>query len=57
MQLASVASPGGVGFSRLDLRPDLQLDGFARLGRLEITKGALLDASGGGGGTVLRGGG
>jgi filamentous hemagglutinin family protein len=53
VQLASVASPGEVGFSRLDLAPDLQVDGFARLGRIELSRSAFLDASGNGGGSVL----
>ena len=49
IQLASVASPGEVGFSPLELAPDLRADGFARLGRLELSQGALLDVSGNGG--------
>jgi len=60
LQLASVASPGEAVFSRLELATDLQVDNFARLGRLELSQGALLDASGvgipgsgGPGGTVL----
>jgi filamentous hemagglutinin family protein len=53
IQLASVASPGEVGFSRLELAPDLQVDGFARLGRITLSQLALLDASGDGGGSVL----
>jgi filamentous hemagglutinin family protein len=57
IQLASVASPGEVGFSRLEWAPDLQVDGFTRLGRLELSQGAFLDASGHGGGTVLLRGG
>jgi large exoprotein involved in heme utilization and adhesion len=52
IQLASVASPGEVGFSRLELAPDLQVDGFARLGRMALSQAAFLDASGDGGGTV-----
>jgi filamentous hemagglutinin family protein len=57
LQLASVASPGEVRFSPLELAPDLQTDGVPRLGRLELSQGALLEASGEGGGTVLiRGG-
>jgi filamentous hemagglutinin family protein len=42
IQLASVASPGEVGFSPLALAPDLQVDSFARLGRLELSQGALV---------------
>jgi filamentous hemagglutinin family protein len=53
VQLVSVASPGEVVFSRLELTPELQADSVARLGRLEVTRGALVDASGDGGGTVL----
>jgi filamentous hemagglutinin family protein len=57
LQLASVGSPGEVRFSPLELAPDLHVDGFGRLGRLELLQNALLDASGDGGGTVLiRGG-
>jgi filamentous hemagglutinin family protein len=53
IQLASVASPGEVIFSPLELAPDLQVDSFTRLGRLALSQGALLDASGNPGGTVL----
>jgi large exoprotein involved in heme utilization and adhesion len=60
VQIASVASPGEVRFTPLEVAPDLQVDSFARLGRLEIAQGTLLDASGfavpgsgGPGGTVL----
>jgi filamentous hemagglutinin family protein len=60
LQLASVASPGEVRFSPLELAPDLRVDGFARLGRLQLSQAAFVDASGGGdlgsggpGGTVL----
>jgi hypothetical protein len=57
MQLASVASPGEVVFSPLDLAPDLHVDSFTRLGRLELSQSAFLEASGHGGGTVLMRGG
>jgi filamentous hemagglutinin family protein len=57
IQLVSVASPGEVGFSRLELAPELQVDSLTRLGRLALSQGALLDASGNGGGTVLLRGG
>ncbi|MDQ3831463.1 MAG: hypothetical protein M3361_19635, partial [Candidatus Tectomicrobia bacterium] len=40
IQLASVAAPGEVGFSPLELAPDLQGDGFARLGRIALSQGA-----------------
>ena len=57
IQLASAASPGEVQFSPLDLAPELQVDSLTRLGRLELTQGAILSVSGNGGGTViLRGG-
>jgi filamentous hemagglutinin family protein len=57
IQLASMASPGEVMFNPLELAPDLQVDSFARLGRLEVSQGVLIDASGNGGGTVLLRGG
>jgi filamentous hemagglutinin family protein len=53
VQLASVASPGEVVFSPLELAPDLQVNGVAHLGRMALSQGAVLDASGNGGGTVL----
>jgi filamentous hemagglutinin family protein len=53
IQLTSVASPGEVVFSRLELAPDLQVDSFARLGRIELSQDALLDVRGDGGGAVL----
>ena len=53
VQIASVASPGEVVFSPLELAPDLQVNSFARLGRLELSKNALLNVRGNGGGTVL----
>jgi filamentous hemagglutinin family protein len=53
VQLASVASPGEVGFSPLELAPDLQAEAFARLGRMALSQAAFLDTSGNGGGTVL----
>ena len=40
IQLASVASPGEVVFSPLELAPDLQVDSFARLGRMALSQGA-----------------
>jgi len=57
IQLASVASPGEVMWSPLALTPELRVDSFPRLGRLEVTEQALLDADGTGGGTVLLRGG
>jgi filamentous hemagglutinin family protein len=53
IQLASMASPGEVMFSRLELAPDLTMDSFTHLGRLELSQGTLIDASGNGDGTVL----
>jgi filamentous hemagglutinin family protein len=57
LALASVASPGDVVFTPLELAPELQVDSFARLGRLTLSRGAVLDASGHGGGVVLLRGG
>jgi filamentous hemagglutinin family protein len=51
--LASVASPGEVGFSPLSSAPELQVDSFAHLGRLELSQGTLVDASGDDGGAIL----
>jgi filamentous hemagglutinin family protein len=51
--LASVASPGEVRFSPLASAPELQVDSFAELGRLELSQGTLVDASGNGGGAIL----
>jgi hypothetical protein len=48
-----MASPGEVMFSRLELAPDLTMDSFTHLGRLEVSQGTLIDASGNGDGTVL----
>ena len=48
-----MASPGEVVFGPLELAPDLQVHGFTRLGRLELSQGAFVDASGNGGGSVL----
>jgi filamentous hemagglutinin family protein len=62
LQLASVASPGEVVFRRLDLAPDLQVDSFTRLGRIEVSRGVALVAGGsasdgsGGGIVVIRSG-
>jgi large exoprotein involved in heme utilization and adhesion len=64
IQLASVASPGEVSFSPLELAPELQVDSFTRLGQLELSRGGRLDVSpldvngnGIGSGTVLLRGG
>jgi haemagglutination activity domain len=45
---------GEVVFSPLEVAPDLQVDSFTRLGRVALSQGVFLDASGNGGGTVLR---
>jgi filamentous hemagglutinin family protein len=57
IQLASVASPGEVVFSPLEVAPDLQVDSFTRLGRLALSQGVFLDASGKGEGPYSSGGG
>jgi filamentous hemagglutinin family protein len=52
INLASVASPGTVTFS-----PSLNLEGFGRLGKIDLSDFSVVDASGDGGGTVVvRGG-
>jgi filamentous hemagglutinin family protein len=58
IQITSVASPGEVGFSRLELAPDLQVDSFTRLGQTALVQGARIDASSpnGGGTVVIRSG-
>ena len=57
IQLASVAAAGEVMPVTSGPAPDLQVDSFARLGRIELSQSALVDASGNGGGAVLiRGG-
>jgi filamentous hemagglutinin family protein len=54
LQLTSVASPGEVWFSPLEMAPDLQADNFTRLGPIELSQGTLLNTSSlSGGGTVL----
>src|SRR5262249_13609253 len=57
IQLASVASPGDVMFSPLELAPDLQVDSFARLGRIALSRRANVTvtsmSSNAGAGTVL----
>jgi filamentous hemagglutinin family protein len=45
IQLASVASPGDVIFSPLELAPDLRVDGFARLGQIALSQGAIVTVS------------
>ena len=51
LQVASVAAPGDVRFNALTLAPDLQVDGFARLGLMQL-QGAAFSVSGLGGGAV-----
>jgi filamentous hemagglutinin family protein len=51
LQLASVAAPGEVRFSPLELAPDLPMEGFARLGQIELHKTSLVS-----GDIVLRAG-
>jgi filamentous hemagglutinin family protein len=43
--LASVASPGEVGFSPLELASDLQVEGFARLGEVELHRTGLISGN------------
>ena len=57
IQLASVAAAGEVLPVLSESAPDLQVDSVARLGRIDLSQRARLDASGNGGGAVLiRGG-
>jgi filamentous hemagglutinin family protein len=51
IHLASVASPGEVIFSPLELAPELQVEGFARLGQVALPRTGLVP-----GGIVLRAG-
>jgi filamentous hemagglutinin family protein len=51
LQVASVAAPGDVRFNALALAPDLQVEGFARLGQIQL-QGAAFSVSGLGGGIV-----
>jgi large exoprotein involved in heme utilization and adhesion len=53
IQLASVAAAGEVRPGTAGQTPELQVDSFARLGRLELAQNALIDASGTSRGTVL----
>jgi filamentous hemagglutinin family protein len=57
ISLTSVASPGDVGFNSATQSPELNAANFARLGRIQITEGSFVDASGDpGGSVVIRGG-
>jgi hypothetical protein len=46
-----------VGFNPLELAPDLRVDSVAQLGRIALSHGAFVNASGNGGGVVLLRGG
>lgn len=57
VQIASVASAGHVTFTPPDQSPLLNVDAFERFGEITFSEGALIRASGNGGGTVvIRGG-
>ena len=57
INLASVASAGEVIPTVSEQGPDLQLEGFSRLGKIEATQGAHITTDGAGGGSVvIRGG-
>src|SRR5262249_52752744 len=57
LNLASVASAGEVIPAVSEQGPDLQLEGFSRLGKIEATQGAHINTDGAGGGSaVIRGG-
>jgi filamentous hemagglutinin family protein len=53
VQIASVASPGEVLASPVEMEPNLQVSAFTRLGPLTLSQNALLNVSGNSGGTVL----
>jgi hypothetical protein len=57
IQIASVAAVGEVIPGTSGQAPEFQVDSVTRLGRLELSQNALIDASGNGGGTVLIWGG
>jgi large exoprotein involved in heme utilization and adhesion len=48
IQLVSVASPGEVGVDRVASAPDLRMEGFTRLGRIDLSQGAVLTVGSGG---------
>ena len=52
VQIASVASPGEVLASPVEMEPNLQVNAFTR-GQLTLSQNALLDVSGNSGGTML----
>ena len=57
LNLASVASAGEVIPTVSEQGPDLKLEGFGRLGKIEASQGAHINTDGAGGGSVLiRGG-
>ena len=41
IQLVSVASPGEVGVDRVASAPDLRMEGFTRLGRIDLSQGVV----------------
>ena len=53
IHLASVASPGDVIFNPLEQAPDLQMEGFARLGRIALSQGAIVNVNSPVGSAVL----
>ena len=48
IHLVSVASPGEVGIDGVASAPDLRMDGFTRLGRIDLSKGAVATVGSGG---------
>src|SRR4029453_4241861 len=60
MHLVSVASPGEGGVSRLAGASELPTEGLAHLGRIDLSKGALVSVRSGGSGNageiMVRGG-
>lgn len=57
INVASVASQGEIKLAPVELQAALKTDAFERRGDIAISRGAIVDASGDGGGTVLiRGG-
>jgi filamentous hemagglutinin family protein len=52
IQLASVASPGEVVLSPLELAPELRVEGVARLGQIALSQGVNVTVSSPGGGAV-----
>jgi filamentous hemagglutinin family protein len=46
IQLVSVASSGEIGLDRVATAPDLRMDGFTRLGRIDLSQGAVATVGG-----------